>query len=292
MTTTMNPTVAAIERVLDFAAPPDRVWQALTDSTEVAAWFPQRAEMPAEVGETGWMEWDGHPRFLVRLEALDPLQRLAWRWASAAEPDFDASASLVEWTLEPTARGGTRLHLRETGFETNAARFGNVEGWFEELGELHDLLATEPWHRPIRRTLTLRADRDRVWRAFADPDEFRGWWGSRSPVRLDPGWEGAFEFEGHGRHPVRFEVVEPPEHLVWRWSPDETDGPIGDADQQTVVEWLFVARDDGGTDLRLMETGFTDPAKHADNDGGWTEILPGLQRLVDGEADEPSSSAG
>ena len=36
-TTTLPDTVAAIERELDLAAPPDRVWRALTDSAEVAA---------------------------------------------------------------------------------------------------------------------------------------------------------------------------------------------------------------------------------------------------------------
>jgi uncharacterized protein YndB with AHSA1/START domain len=291
MTPTLNPTVAAIERSLDLAAPPERVWRALTDSAEVAAWFPQRASLPTEVGASGWMEWDGYPRFLVRLEALEPIRRVAWRWASAEEPDFEASASLVEWELEPTASGGTRLRLRETGFETNAARFGNVEGWFEELGELRDLLATETWQHPIRRTLHLRASRERVWEAFVDPAQMAAWWGLEEPVRIEPGWEGFFAFPQHGRHAVRIEVVEPPEYLAWRWTADEPDVALAEVRQALVTEWLFVARDDGGTDLRLLETGFTGPAKHGDNTEGWAEILPALERLVDGPPDEAERDA-
>ena len=283
MTPTINATVAAIERELDLTASPDRVWRALTDSDEIAAWVPQRASMPASAGETGWMEWDGHPRFLVRIETFEPPRRVAWRWASSAEADFEASASLVEWDLEPTARGGTRLRLRETGFETNAARFGNVAGWFEELAELRDLLAAEPWQHPIRRTLRLRADRERVWRAFVDPAELRQWWGLQEPVRVEPGWEGWFSFPVHGRHAVRFEVVEPPEYLAWRWSADEPDVPIEQVTQPLQTEWLFLATEDGGTELRLLESGFTGPAKHADNEGGWGEILPALERLVNGD---------
>jgi uncharacterized protein YndB with AHSA1/START domain len=284
---TLDPTVTAIERVLDLAASPERVWRALTDSAEVASWFPQRASLPSEVGGVGWMEWDGHPRHLLRLEALEPMRRVAWRWASQDEPDFDASASLVEWELEPADEGGgTRLRLRETGFETNAARFGNVEGWFEELAELRDLLATEPWQHPIRRTLQLQAARGRVWRAFFDPAEMSAWWGLRSPVRLEVGWEGWFDFPVHGRHAVRIEVVEPPEYLSWRWSADERDVPLAEVRQPLVTEWLFVERPDGGTELRLLESGFTGPLKHADNARGWAEILPALEALVDSRSDK------
>jgi uncharacterized protein YndB with AHSA1/START domain len=282
----MTPTATntpVIERTLDLQAAPERVWRALTDSSELSSWFSQRAEIPAQAGATGWLEWDGHERFRIRIEALEPSRHLAWRWASVSD-DFEASASLVEWTLEPGSTGGTRLHLRESGFATLAARFGNVEGWFEELTELRDLLATEPWEHPIRRTLHLRADRQRVWRAFADPEEFMAWWGFRSPVHLEPGREGWFDFPEHGRHAVRVEVVEPPEYLAWRWSADEPDVPIDAAAQPLVTEWLFVPRDDGGTDLRMLESGFTGPAKHADNEGGWSEILPALAALVDGDA--------
>jgi len=281
-TATLNDTVPAIERVLDLAASPERVWRALTDSAELAAWFPQRASMPAGVGEIGWMEWDGHPRFLVRMEALEPMRRVVWRWGSGEEPDFDVAASLVEWQLEATTTGGTRLHLRETGFDTNASRFGNVEGWFEELGELRDLLAGEPWERPIRRTLRLRADRERVWRAFADPAEMGAWWGLRTPVRLEAGWEGWFDFPEHGRHAVRIEVVEAPAYLAWRWTADERDVPLADVRQPLTTEWLFMELPEGGTELRLLETGFTGPDKHADNTRGWSEILPDLERVVDG----------
>jgi uncharacterized protein YndB with AHSA1/START domain len=284
----MTPTATntpAIERTLDLQAAPERVWRALTESAELASWFSQRADVPTEAGASGWLEWDGHERFRIRIEAYEPIRRLAWRWASTADADFEASASLVEWTLEPGPRDGTRLRLRETGFETLAARFGNVEGWFEELAELRELLATEPWQHPIRRTLRLRADRERVWRAFADPEEMMAWWGLREPVRIERGWVGWFDFPDHGRHAVRIEVVEPPEYLAWRWTADQPDVSIDEVVQPLVTEWLFVARDDGGTDLRMLETGFTGPVKHADNEGGWSEILPALVRLVGGEID-------
>jgi uncharacterized protein YndB with AHSA1/START domain len=126
VTETIDRATAAIERELDLAADPARVWRAITESDEVAGWFSQRAAMPSSPGEEGWLEWDGSSRFIVRLEAIEPIRHLAWRWASVDDPDFDAAANLVEWTLEPTERGGTRLHLRETGFAGPQSRRDNV----------------------------------------------------------------------------------------------------------------------------------------------------------------------
>jgi uncharacterized protein YndB with AHSA1/START domain len=194
----------------------------------------------------------------------------------------DGTGSLVEWWLDPRPDGGTRLRLRESGLRSAGNVESNTHGWFEELGELREFLATEPWEQPIHRTLELRADRDRVWRAFADADEFHAWWGFRAPFELRAGFEGWFDFPEHGRHAVRFDVVEPPRYLAWTWTADETDVRLADATQPLVVEWSLVERADGGTNLHLMETGFVGPAKHAENQEGWTEMLPALQKLVDG----------
>ncbi len=46
---------------------------------------------------------------------------------------------------------------------------------------------------------------------------------------------------------------------------------------------MLVPRDDGGTDLNLLETGFTGPDPMRDNAGGWEQILPTLRAHL-GEA--------
>jgi uncharacterized protein YndB with AHSA1/START domain len=287
MTTTTSEatTDRAIERTLDLHAAPDRVWRALTDPAEVAAWFGTTADDLGEVGATGWFGFDEEGRFAVRLEAMELGAFLAWRWAEEPETAIeDGSTSLVEWTLEPMADGGTRLRMRESGLRTGRRLEMNTGGWFVELAELREHLAVEPWQKPIRRRLELRADRDRVWRALSDEDELRQWWGLRMPVVVEPGWEGWFDFPEYGRHAVRIEVVEPPRYLAWRWTADEPDVPLTDVRQPLVTEWLLEERDGGGTILQLMESGFTGPAKYEDNSAGWTdEVLPNLVRLVDGD---------
>ena len=283
-TTSTQPTTdLSIERTLDLQAPPERVWRALTD--ELGDWFGMPRDLAFETGSTGWLDFSERGRFACRIEAVERGRGLAWR--AAMEPGLsidEARTTLVEWRLEPGRNGGTVLRLRESGFADERALDGNTGGWFEELGDLREHLATEPWEIPIHRRMELRADRNRVWRAMTDDAELRQWWGSQTPVVVEPGWEGWFDFPVHGRHAVRIEVVEPPRYIAWRWTADEPDVPLDQVKQPLVVEWLLEERSGSGTTLHLMESGFTGPAKYEDNRGGWDdEVLPGLVRLVEGE---------
>ena len=283
MTDTATTTIPAIERELDLAASPDRVWRALTDSTEGAAWFPERAEIPQEVGRIGWMEWDGHPRYHVRIEAWEPERYLAWRWGSSAVEDFDAASNLVEWWLESAAGGGTTLRLRETGFESIESRRGNVEGWISELGELLALLGREPWEQGIRRTWHFRSSPDRVWRAFSDEQAFNAWWGGTERIEIRPGFEGWFAWPTEGRFAMRIERVEPPTYLAWRWT-TAPGVPFDEATEVLRTEWAILPREGGGTDVHLLETGFRGPKNFGENTTGWdTDVEPILRRHL-GEA--------
>lgn len=287
MTTTTHAAAATdltIERTLDLQAAPERVWRALTD--ELGAWFGAPVDLAFEAGSAGWLDFGKDGRFACRVEAIEPGRYLAWRGAGEPDMPFEAGpTSLVEWRLEPSSAGGTRLTMRETGLASKRHLEGNTAGWFEELGELREHLAVEPWQVPIRRRLELRADRERVWRALSDNGELSQWWGSRTPVDVRVGWEGWFDFPEHGRHAVRIEVVEPPRYLAWRWTANEPDVPLADARQPLVVEWLLESREAGGTTLHLMESGFIGPESHGDNSGGWDgEVLPNLVRLLDGDA--------
>jgi uncharacterized protein YndB with AHSA1/START domain len=142
-----DPTVSlpAIEHTLELAAPPERVWRAITDPDELSRWFPQRAEWDLRPGGRGVFFWEGHGDFPIRVEAVEPTRYLAWRWGLEVETDPDASESptLVEWWLEPRGDGGTTLRLRESGFRHDGHRAENETGWTEELDELVALLAGE-----------------------------------------------------------------------------------------------------------------------------------------------------
>ena len=137
--------IPAIDRELELAASPDRVWQAISDPAEMALWFPQRAEWDLRPGGDGVFFWEGHGNFPIRIEAVDAPRYLAWRWAVEAEedPDVAESATLVEWWVEGRPDGGTTLRLRESGFRVETHRSGNDEGWTEELAELSEMLTRD-----------------------------------------------------------------------------------------------------------------------------------------------------
>lgn len=132
-----------IEKVVELAAPVARVWRALTDHNEFGAWFRVRLDNPFKVGETtsGNMTYPSHEhmKWVSVTEQMDHERVFAFSWPpSAIDPDtkFDADAKVrVEFRLEPTEGGGTRLTITETGFlqfpESKRLEVlrSNREGW-------------------------------------------------------------------------------------------------------------------------------------------------------------------
>jgi uncharacterized protein YndB with AHSA1/START domain len=276
-------TIAAIDRQLDFRASPERLWRALTEDGELASWFGQGAQLDLRPGGDGWLEFEGYGRVPVRIDVFEPVTRLSWRWGDAGK-SVEEGSTLVEFRLEPLAGGGTRLHLRESGFEREDNRWSNTEGWVTELAELARHVAVEPFEAGIRRTYALASPLDRVWRAFSEPAELGAWWAGTPDLEIRPGFEGWFVWPSEGgRFAMRFEGVEPPRYLCWTWTP-VPDVPLAQATTVLRTEWTLVPREDGGTDLHLFESGFTEPTGFGMNSGGWDDdILPALRRHL-GEA--------
>lgn len=129
--------IDAIERTLELQAAPDRVWSALVEKEQLDLWWGGSQNATMAPGFEGWFEWEGYGRFAYRVEAWEPGRHLAYRWAQARDTAVGAGHStLVEFTLEARADGGTTLHLRESGFAEAGHRQENSGGWDEELGKL------------------------------------------------------------------------------------------------------------------------------------------------------------
>ena len=138
--------LSRIDRAIDIAAPPERVWRALTSAEELSAWFQVTIDGDMKPGADVWMT-SVHPehagqRFRVTIKELTPARRVVWEWhPGEIDPDVDYGReprTTVTFTLEPT-KHGTRLSVSETGFDRIAlARRAKVyqdnsQGWAEVL---------------------------------------------------------------------------------------------------------------------------------------------------------------
>ncbi len=155
----------------------------------------------------------------------------------------------------------------------------------------------------IEKTVELRAPLRRVWDAIGDATAFGAWFGADfdgpfvagarltgriRPTTVDPEvarlqapHEGkAFE--------IVVEAVEPLRRLAFRWHPFAIDPATDHTREPTTLVELALEEMDGGTRLRIRESGFDRipperrAAAHAANDGGWEHQARLVARYVDG----------
>ena len=131
-----------IERTVELAHPPNKVWAALTTAEGLAAWFGNEAAIDLRPGGTGRMRWteEGFTA-QMRVERVDEPRVFGFTWGIYGLPEGDPRRTYVEFTLESAAEG-TRLTVIESGFAQlpedayHKAYDGNAEGWTKELGDL------------------------------------------------------------------------------------------------------------------------------------------------------------
>lgn len=138
----MNPD--RIEREIVIAAPPDRVWEIVTDPDQMAVWFSDSVELDLRVGGRMVLDWKEHGTCHATVERVEPPHLFAFRWAYEMEiaPE-EGKSTLVEFILTP-AGADTRLKIVESGFAaldvTDEQRIrrveGNAEGWQQHLDRL------------------------------------------------------------------------------------------------------------------------------------------------------------
>jgi uncharacterized protein YndB with AHSA1/START domain len=138
--------LSRIVRTVEIAAPPDRVWRALTNVTELSAWFQVTIEGSLAPDSEIWMTsthkgFEGQ-RFAVRIVEMTPPRRFVWQWhPGEVDPAVQYSnepRTTVTFTLEANGLG-TRLTVSESGFDAiSLARRARVftdnnQGWPEVL---------------------------------------------------------------------------------------------------------------------------------------------------------------
>ena len=134
-----------IERTVQVAHPPAKVWAALTTAEGLGSWFGHKATIDLRPGGSASMTWDHGLTAEMRVERVEEPTVFAFTWHIHGLPDDDPRRTYVEFTLEAVG-GGTRLTVVESGFAQlpadvyRKAYDGNSDGWASELGELADYL--------------------------------------------------------------------------------------------------------------------------------------------------------
>lgn len=130
----------------------------------------------------------------------------------------------------------------------------------------------------IEKKLELDQSPNDVWRALTDPSEVASWFGDSAAFAPELGGEGWFGWESHGRFSMRIEQFDPPRRLAWRWA-READRPLAES-HSTLVEWVLLPREDGGTTLLLKESGFATEQSFQENTHGWEQELRHLVEFL------------
>ena len=134
-----------LERTVELAHPPKKVWAALTTAEGLGTWFGHQATIDLRPGGTGQMTWNSGDKAEMRIERVDEPTIFGFTWHIYGLPAEDPRRTYVEFTLEPVDTG-TRLTVVESGFaqlpdeDYRKAFSSNTEGWASELGELVDYL--------------------------------------------------------------------------------------------------------------------------------------------------------
>jgi uncharacterized protein YndB with AHSA1/START domain len=125
--TPSKPKPRTLELEMRIDAPPEAVWRALTEASELARWFPPIAEGKAGLGEELLLSWGPHMEWRTQVVAFEPGRHLVWRdkppaqlgvseegTSSEGKPEA-LSPMAVDWTLESVG-GQVVVRLVQSGF--------------------------------------------------------------------------------------------------------------------------------------------------------------------------------
>ena len=114
----------------------------------------------------------------------------------------------------------------------------------------------------IEEQVLLHAPRARVWRALTAADELGAWFGARlggAPIVTGSQVVGPIAITGyeHLTFDVTIEEMVVERRFAWRWHPHAMDPAVDySAEPRTLVAFTLEDAEDGGTLLRVVESGF------------------------------------
>lgn len=151
----------------------------------------------------------------------------------------------------------------------------------------------------LRMTRVVPAPRERVFRAWTDPDELKRWWGPgrfttpHAEIDLRPGGRYALVMQPPDGAPLHltgtYLQVRPPERLVYTWRWEDGVPETG----ETLVEVEFRDRGDQ-TEVIVVHRGFPEGSPQDPYRQGWQSGLSKLATVLDpgGPSQEHPAGSG
>jgi uncharacterized protein YndB with AHSA1/START domain len=130
-----------VMQTVDLDAPPERVWQLLTDPAELARWWPDAAKLEPRVGGRVVLNF-GPGDVSGEVTTWEPPSALGFTWEASNMPGVRLH---VSFTVDDAGGGRSRVSVVHSGFEgaPAEAREAVVGGWAHFLPRLADLAREE-----------------------------------------------------------------------------------------------------------------------------------------------------
>lgn len=142
----------------------------------------------------------------------------------------------------------------------------------------------------IKREISIKASKERVYNAIADRKQLITWFPIAIEGDLAVGQKPLLDFGEHGKTPIYVTAMQPHEYFAYRWVPggNTFEGDILDA-TTTLVEFRITETAEGCT-VTVTESGFSKlPPEIAEqsfkqNSGGWEYEMGLLEKKLKAEA--------
>jgi uncharacterized protein YndB with AHSA1/START domain len=269
-----------IEIAIDVAAPPSRVFEALTRTAELERWFTEKAFVSEADGRFDF--WGRHTpgnpdreSGRHRLRAFEPEARLTFEW-SLRQKDTTVDIALersprgtsVKLTHDAPRRGSTEISIADFWLLS----FENLRRFLEEgkAPVLCDYSTTPRGAAEL--VVDIEASPEAVFQALTRPLDLDRWMTAKSTVEPVVGGRMSFGWPAEG--PVRILSIVPNERLSYSWAHAN--------DPETVVTWTLERPNGRGaaTRLTLVHSGFGDRDTE-DFRTGWLKHVVWMKALVE-----------
>jgi uncharacterized protein YndB with AHSA1/START domain len=127
-------TAADVMQSVEVEAPPERVWQLLTDPSELPRWWPDAAQFEPRMGGRVVLTF-GPGAVSGEVTQWEPPRALGFTWEASNMPGVRLH---VTFTLDDLGDGRSRVQVLHSGFEQAPAeaRDAVVGGWAHFLPRL------------------------------------------------------------------------------------------------------------------------------------------------------------